>query len=302
MTGHIKLDRKILSWEWYNDINTCRLFIHLLLTANYANGNWQGRSINRGELITGLHKLSEKTGLTMRQTRTSLNKLKTTGEITINSTNKFSTITICNYDSYQSNKKHNDNQIDTPNANERQTNDKQTTTNNKNKNNKEEEYNNRGAGGFAPPTPPQVSGFNYLPDGRSYIEPTIFFTKADFNGLPDSKSKEVVRFLKTTKDIDVDESDISALWLTFKEMELTFQKPYRNIDDVYRHFLNWTKKQSFGRKKLPTPRKSKEKVVGVKWVNEFTECEMSDGTIKKLTINQQDGAKYNQINPSSIAK
>ena len=28
--GQILLHRKIVEWEWYTDINTCRLFIHML--------------------------------------------------------------------------------------------------------------------------------------------------------------------------------------------------------------------------------------------------------------------------------
>ena len=33
-SGFIKLHRKILKWEWYDEPNTMRLFIHLLLTAS----------------------------------------------------------------------------------------------------------------------------------------------------------------------------------------------------------------------------------------------------------------------------
>ncbi len=102
MAGHIKLDRKILTWEWYQDANTCRLFIHLLLTANHKDGKWQGNIVKRGQLITGLLKLNEDTGLTIRQLRTSFSKLKMTGEITIKTTNKFRVVTICKYDTYQS--------------------------------------------------------------------------------------------------------------------------------------------------------------------------------------------------------
>lgn len=138
MAGHIKLDRKILNWEWYQDANTCRLFIHLLLIANHKEGKWQGNLIGRGQLITGLIKLNKETGLTVRQIRTSFDKLKMTGEITIKTTNKFSIITICKYDTYQSFKNDNDKQNGKQDAIERQTDDKQTTTNNNDNNNKEE--------------------------------------------------------------------------------------------------------------------------------------------------------------------
>ena len=148
MAGHIKLDRRILKWEWYSDANTCRLFIHLLLTANHKEGRWQGYTIGRGQLITGLLKLNEDTGLTIRELRTSFDKLKKTGELTIKTTNKFRLVTICKYDTYQSikneNDKQNDNLIDSQTTSNRQASDKQPTTNNNENNNKEEkeEYNN----------------------------------------------------------------------------------------------------------------------------------------------------------------
>ena len=52
MGGHIKIDRRILEWEWYSDINTCRLFIHLLLKANWKDGRFQGTEVPRGSLVT----------------------------------------------------------------------------------------------------------------------------------------------------------------------------------------------------------------------------------------------------------
>ena len=52
MEGWIKLHRKILDWEWYDDINTKVLFLHLLLTANHEEQKWRGKIIERGQLIT----------------------------------------------------------------------------------------------------------------------------------------------------------------------------------------------------------------------------------------------------------
>lgn len=99
--GHIKIDRKILEWEWYSDINTCRLFVHLLLRANWKPGRFMGVDIERGSLATSLQNLSAETGLSLQNIRTSLKKLKTTGELTVNQHPKFSVITIKNYAFYQ---------------------------------------------------------------------------------------------------------------------------------------------------------------------------------------------------------
>lgn len=55
--GHIKIDRRILEWEWYSDINTCRVFIHLLLKANWKDGRFQGTEVPRGSLVTSYSSL-----------------------------------------------------------------------------------------------------------------------------------------------------------------------------------------------------------------------------------------------------
>jgi len=101
MNGWIKLHYKFLKWEWSNDANMVALFLHLLLKANYQGRNWRGQDIKRGELITGLHSLSAETGISLQSLRTCLKRLKSTNEITIKSTNKYSLITIRNYDIYQ---------------------------------------------------------------------------------------------------------------------------------------------------------------------------------------------------------
>jgi len=142
MVGHIKLDRKILNWEWYQDANVFRLFIHLLLVANHKDGKWQGYEVKRGQLITGLDKLSTATGLSVMQIRTCFDKLKSTNEITVKLTSKFRVVTICKYDVYQSFKNENNNQINSEITDiltgEQQASNKQVTANNNdNKDNKD---------------------------------------------------------------------------------------------------------------------------------------------------------------------
>lgn len=99
--GFIRLYRSLLSWEWHDDPNTLSLFIHLLLMANFREGRWHEQEIQRGQVLTGRKKLAELTGLSEQQVRTALNRLKTTSTITIKSTNKFSLITIVNYEGFQ---------------------------------------------------------------------------------------------------------------------------------------------------------------------------------------------------------
>ena len=126
MEGWICLYKKLINWEWYQDGNTCRLFIHLLLLANYEDKYWQGQLIKRGQLVTSLEHLSDDLGLSVQKIRTSIKKLKSTGEITSKATNKYTVITIERYEDYQSKEEKLTNNI----TNEQQTNNNQITTTN----------------------------------------------------------------------------------------------------------------------------------------------------------------------------
>lgn len=57
--------------------------------------------IERGQVITGRLTLSNETGISEQSIRTCLKRLESTGEIMQKSTNKFTIITVCNYDNYQ---------------------------------------------------------------------------------------------------------------------------------------------------------------------------------------------------------
>ena len=132
MKGFIILNREILDWEWYDNINVKSLFIHCLLKANFKQKSWRGIKIKRGSFVTSVAKLSAELEQTPQQTRTALKNLQTTNEITIKTTNRNSMITIVSYDKYQSIQQTDNKQI----TNKQQTDNKQiTTTNNDNNNN-----------------------------------------------------------------------------------------------------------------------------------------------------------------------
>lgn len=144
--GFIKLFRQILDWEWYDDLPTCRLFIHLLLKANYAERNWHGQTIERGSCITSYATLASETGLSQEQIKRALKNLTKTGEIKRIATNKNTVICVVKYADFQgfgfeyneqtTSKEQAENKQKT---NEQQTSNEQTTTTKeiKNKRNKE---------------------------------------------------------------------------------------------------------------------------------------------------------------------
>ena len=99
----IKVYEKLKQWEWYGDPNMVSTLLHLLLTANWKDKKWRGILIKRGQLITSRTHLADEIGISEQQTRTCLERLQASGVITCEATNKFTIITICNYDVYQDN-------------------------------------------------------------------------------------------------------------------------------------------------------------------------------------------------------
>lgn len=128
----IKIHNKLLDWEWASCPETMALWIHILLRANYEDKRWQGITIPRGSFVTSVDNLASTTGLSAQQVRTSLKRLISTSEITSKSTNRFTIITVCKYDSYQLNDESINKQNNKPNnnqaTNEQQTDNKQITT------------------------------------------------------------------------------------------------------------------------------------------------------------------------------
>lgn len=101
LSGYIKLHRSILRWEWHTDPNTLSLFIHCLALANFQDTKWRGIEIPRGSFIGSIASLAEKTGLSEKQVRTSLKRLKAAGNLASQSTNRYTIYKVENYDMYQ---------------------------------------------------------------------------------------------------------------------------------------------------------------------------------------------------------
>ena len=141
MEGFIYLHRTLLNWEWVDDPVILKVFIFCLLKANHKENKWQGIVVERGSFITSIGKFSKELNISEMQLRNCIKKLKKSECITSKTTNKYTYISICNYDTYQTyekdkeqaNEQTNNKQI----TNKQQTNNKQITTNNNDNN----EYN-----------------------------------------------------------------------------------------------------------------------------------------------------------------
>ncbi|MEG1414892.1 MAG: hypothetical protein RSB32_06190 [Mucinivorans sp.] len=132
MEGWIKIHRAILDWEWFDKPEMIKFFIYCLCKANFEDRKWRGIEIKRGQFLTSLDNLSKETKLSTQAVRTCIARLKSTQELTHQSTNTYTIITVCNYDNYQQSENEINTPINTPInkqlTNEQQTNNKRTTT------------------------------------------------------------------------------------------------------------------------------------------------------------------------------
>lgn len=178
--GWVKIHRCIEDAPWYKDANTSHLAQHLIRKANHEAGEIMfNRSIirvERGQLVTGLFTLSHETGATHRKLRTSLEILRKCSFLTLQPTQRYTIITICNYELYQQS----DNQCvtltDKEATNSRQTD--VTLTDNKQEVKKEKKERNIGA--FAKPTLDEVTSF-ITSKGWS-VDPVAWYSHYESNG------------------------------------------------------------------------------------------------------------------------
>lgn len=145
----IKLNRKILDWQWYSEPCTRDVFIHCLLMANWCDGEWHGYRYKRGQLITSLPSLSLTVGFSIQRIRTALKNLKSTGEITDWHDNKVRIITIVNYDKYQSDNR----QANRRATGNQQATNRQSTSDKEDKKYKEEKEEGGAVSGAGAPSP-----------------------------------------------------------------------------------------------------------------------------------------------------
>jgi hypothetical protein len=90
-----------MDWEWFSDPNTFSVFIYLLLQANFEDRKYKGLLIKRGQVMTGIRVISDKTGVSIRSVRTAITRLESTHEVTRQRHSNFTVISILNYDQYQ---------------------------------------------------------------------------------------------------------------------------------------------------------------------------------------------------------
>lgn len=104
-SGWIKLHRKIIECGFFNNPNLSHFWVWCLLKASHKNKStsvgFKIVSLEHGQFVFGRKQASAETGLSEQTIRTCIEHLVKLGNLTIKSTNKFSIITICKWDTYQ---------------------------------------------------------------------------------------------------------------------------------------------------------------------------------------------------------
>ena len=105
LNGWVSLDRAMLDHWCASDPLVLAVWVRLLLEANHADKkrmfNGVLMEVKRGQLVFGYPAFAKKSGVTVNQLRRIIGQLETDNMIHRQKTNKFSLISITNYDEYQ---------------------------------------------------------------------------------------------------------------------------------------------------------------------------------------------------------
>lgn len=226
MSDWIKVHRRLLNSDVWENPQTLKVWIWLLLKANYKDKQvsikigtgFEDVLVKRGKVLFGRKSAAKELKLSESATYRCIKKLSSIGKITVKSNSHYSIITICKYEHYQSVKEETEQQL-----NSNRTTTEQHLIQHLNTSKKD----------------------NNIQEGKERQE--IFNTMPlpeSFNGLPDMKVGAVVELMRIIKQVDVSKEQVLGLWSVFKIQNLTGKKYYGSADDVYSHFINWSKTQN----------------------------------------------------------
>ena len=202
--GFIVIHRKMQKWEWFDDLNMCGFFLHLLLLANWEDRRWHGIVIKRGSFITSYRKLAESMHVSEATIRRWIKRLISTGEVAVNSTSRYTVISIVSYDFYQTKKESNDAQKThsrrTSNAqpsHERYTTEQYNNNNNNNNNNNKNSSQEKET--FSPELVAQWAAEWHDPFG--VINPVNYYTYIEGMARPNRKKAYFASWCRNVKHL-----------------------------------------------------------------------------------------------------
>ncbi|NLK71936.1 MAG: hypothetical protein GX285_02810 [Clostridiales bacterium] len=248
--GYIKLYRNLLENPVTSKPEMAWLWCVLLLSANHKDVKmiWNGESITikAGQMITGRKQLSRITGLSESFIYRALKYFESEQQIEQQKNNKFTLITILNWEKYQGNGTTNEQQIEQQMNNQRTTSEQPVNTNKNDKNDKNKDY-------IAPSNetlPEADTNKNSFPDEPIEEQKPKKAEKISFDFVGEKwtglKKEHFTNWLEAYPLIDIDRELVKA-----KEWVLgNLNKSTRKSN--WRQFLNnwFSKAQTFEERKV----------------------------------------------------
>jgi predicted transcriptional regulator len=245
--GWIKLHRQITEKGYYTDSAFIHLWVHLLIKANHKekeflfNGKLQ--ICERGQLITGIHALARETGIHRSKVERILRVLESEKKIEKQANNKFSLITILNYENYQESEK----QKEKPARNQREASEKPARTNKNEKNIKNEKKENAGTPAGARKRKKQKEKLEAPPE--KYLELARKFYK-----------KAGKRFTDLYPDAAEDLTQLGYEWgYIFEKLDRIDKCPPEKADRILDWLFSGEKNAVFWLKNTHSPAKLRKK-------------------------------------------
>ena len=132
------MHRKLLDSGMLRNHSLFTLWVYCLLKANHKPNTfiWNGEkvTIQRGQFISGRKEIAKDLNMNESCTYRNLKKLEKLGNVNIKSNNKFSLITVCKYNTYQTSTLQSEQHFEQQVNNKRTTSEQQTNTNKNEKN------------------------------------------------------------------------------------------------------------------------------------------------------------------------
>ena len=100
MNGWYKQHRNLSGRAWFQDAQMVQLYHYLKERAYVTDGRFEGKVIRKGSCPVTRSELSEITGMSLKTLDRKLKKLISYGEIVVKGNNRFSVISVCDYDTF----------------------------------------------------------------------------------------------------------------------------------------------------------------------------------------------------------
>lgn len=99
--GFIKLNRKLLEWEWFEDSRVLQVWVYLLIKANHKKVKKRGFVYEKGTLFINHETIENDCKVSRRTLYRVLDKLRKSGCIETKRTQSGLIIKVINYSNYQ---------------------------------------------------------------------------------------------------------------------------------------------------------------------------------------------------------